>query len=121
MAALAMGKDVNRHKVLAFVIGAFFAGIAGSLYAHYTTFIDPSCFTIIESITILLMVVFGGMGSLTGSFVGASILIMLPEVLRFMGMPSAVAAPFRQIVYGVLLIVLMLWRPHGIMGTYRFR
>ena len=84
IATLAVGKDVNRHKIIVFVIGAFFAGIAGSLYAHYITFIDPSSFTVMESITILLMVVFGGMGSLAGSFVGASILVILPELLRFL-------------------------------------
>lgn len=121
IATLAMGKDVNRHKILVFVIGAFFAGIAGSLYAHYITFIDPSSFTVMESITILLMVVFGGMGSLTGSFIGASILVIFPELLRFLGMPSAVAAPLRQMIYGLLLIVLMLKRPQGILGRYRFR
>jgi branched-chain amino acid transport system permease protein len=120
-ATSAVGKDVNRHKVLAFVIGAFFAGIAGSLYAHYITFIDPSSFTIMESITILLMVVFGGMGSIRGSFVGAAILVILPELLRFLGLPSSVAAPLRQMIYGFLLTVLMLKRPQGILGKYRFR
>ena len=121
IATLAMGKDVDRHKVLVFVIGAFFAGIAGSLYAHYITFIDPSSFTIMESITILLMVVFGGMGSLAGSFVGASVLVVFPELLRFVGLPSSIAAPLRQMIYGLLLIVLMLRRPQGILGRYRWR
>ncbi len=121
IATQTMGKDVNRHKVQVFVIGAFFAGIAGSLYAHYITFIDPSSFTVMESITILLMVVFGGMGSLTGSFVGAAVLVIFPEMLRFLGMPSSVAAPLRQMIYGLLLIVLMLRRPQGILGRYRFR
>lgn len=121
IAALAMGKDVDSHKLLVFVIGAFFAGIAGSLYAHYITFIDPSSFTPMESIIILLMVVFGGMGSLAGSFVGASVLVILPEILRFLGMPSSVAAPLRQMIYGLLLVVLMLKRPQGILGRYRFR
>ena len=121
IATLAMGKDVDRHKILVFVIGAFFAGIAGSLYAHYITFIDPSSFTVMESITILLMVVFGGMGSLPGSFVGASILVIFPEALRFLGMPSSVAAPLRQMIYGLLLISLMLKRPQGVLGRYRFR
>jgi len=120
-AALAMGKDVNKHKIMVFVIGAFFAGIAGSLYAHYITFIDPSSFTIMESITILLMVVFGGMGSLPGSFVGAAILVIFPELLRFLGMPSSVAAPLRQMIYGLLLIVLMLKRPQGVLGKYRWK
>lgn len=121
IATLAMGKDVNRHKLLVFAIGAFFAGVAGSLYAHYITFIDPSSFTVMESITILLMVVFGGMGSLAGSFVGAAILVIFPEALRFLGMPSSVAAPLRQMIYGLLLIVLMLKRPEGILGRYRFK
>jgi len=121
IATLAMGKNVDRHKILVFVIGAFFAGIAGSLYAHYITFIDPSSFTVMESITILLMVVFGGMGSLSGAFVGASVLVIFPELLRFLGMPSSVAAPLRQMIYGLLLIILMLKRPQGILGRYRFR
>ena len=121
IATLAMGKDVNRHKILVFVVGAFFAGIAGSLYAHYITFIDPSSFTVMESITILLMVVFGGMGSLRGSFVGAAILIIFPEMLRFLGMPSSIAAPMRQMIYGLLLIGLMLKRPQGILGKYKFK
>lgn len=121
IATLAMGKNVDRHKILVFVIGAFFAGIAGSLYAHYITFIDPSSFTVMESITILLMVVFGGMGSLSGAFVGAAILVIFPELLRFLGMPSSVAAPLRQMIYGLLLILLMLKRPQGILGRYRFR
>ena len=107
-AALAVGKDVNRYKIIVFVIGAFFAGIAGSLYAHYITFIDPSSFTVMESITILLMVVFGGMGSLSGSFVGAAVLVILPEMLSFVGMPSSVAAPLGRMIYGLLLVVLML-------------
>jgi len=121
IATLAMGKDVDRHKLQVFITGAFFAGIAGSLYAHYITFIDPSSFTVMESITILLMVVFGGMGSLAGSFMGASVLVILPELLRFLGLPSAIAAPLRQMIYGLLLVILMLKRPQGLVGEYRFR
>ena len=121
IATLAMGKDVDRHKLQVFITGAFFAGIAGSLYAHYITFIDPSSFTVMESITILLMVVFGGMGSLAGSFIGASVLVILPELLRFLGLPSAIAAPLRQMIYGLLLVILMLKRPQGLVGAYRFR
>jgi branched-chain amino acid transport system permease protein len=121
IATLAMGKDVNKHKLIVFVVGAFFAGIAGSLYAHYITFIDPSSFTVMESIAVLLMVVFGGMGSLKGSFIGASILVIFPELLRFLGMPSGVAAPLRQMIYGLLLIILMIWRPQGLMGRFKFK
>jgi branched-chain amino acid transport system permease protein len=121
IATLAMGKDVNKYKLIVFVVGAFFAGIAGSLYAHYITFIDPSSFTVMESIAVLLMVVFGGMASLGGSFVGASILIIFPEFLRFLGIPSSIAAPTRQMIYGLLLIILMVWRPQGLMGRFKFK
>ncbi|MDP2754635.1 MAG: branched-chain amino acid ABC transporter permease [Nitrospirota bacterium] len=121
IASLSIGTNVNKYKLIVFVIGAFFAGIAGSLYAHYITFIDPSSFTVMESIAVLLMVVFGGMGSIKGSFVGALILVIFPEMLRFLGMPSSVAAPLRQMIYGLLLIVLMIKRPQGIIGEYRFK
>ena len=121
VASLSIGTNINKYKIIVFVIGAFFAGIAGSLYAHYITFIDPSSFTVMESIAVLLMVVFGGMGNIKGSFVGALILVIFPEMLRFLGMPSSVAAPLRQMIYGLLLIVLMLKRPQGIIGAYRFK
>jgi len=121
IAAETLGKNTVKHKLMVFVIGAFFAGIAGSLYAHYITFIDPSSFTVMESITILLMVIFGGMGTISGSVVGAVILVVFPELLRFLGMPSSIAAPMRQMIYGLLLVVLMIKRPQGIMGRYQFK
>lgn len=120
LASLSIGKDINKYKLIVFVIGAFFGGIAGSLYAHYITFIDPSSFTPMESITVLLMVVFGGMGSMKGSFLGALVLVIFPEMLRFLGLPSSFAAPLRQMIYGLLLIILMMKRPQGIVGKYRF-
>jgi branched-chain amino acid transport system permease protein len=121
VASLSIGKNIVKYKLIVFVVGAFFAGIAGSLYAHYITFIDPSSFTAMESIAVLLMVVFGGMGSIRGSFIGALILVIFPEMLRFLGMPSSVAAPLRQMIYGLLLVVLMIRRPQGIIGQYRFK
>lgn len=121
IAAEILGKNTVKYKLFVFVIGAFFAGIAGSLYAHYITFIDPSSFTVMESITILLMVIFGGMGRMSGSIVGTIILVVLPELLRFLGMPSSIAAPMRQMIYGLILVVLMLKRPQGIMGAYQFK
>jgi len=121
VATVAMGKNVNKHKLIVFVVGGFFAGIAGSLYAHYITFIDPSSFTVMESIAVLLMVVFGGMGSLKGSFIGAFVLVIFPELLRFLGMPSSIAAPLRQMIYGLLLIILMIWRPQGLLGRFKFK
>ncbi len=121
ISVMAMGKNVNKYKLIVFVVGAFFAGIAGSLYAHYITFIDPSSFTVMESILVLLMVVFGGMASLRGSFAGAAILVIFPELLRFLGMPSSVAAPLRQMIYGLLLVILMIWRPQGLLGRFKFK
>jgi len=121
IASEALGKHTNKYKLQVFVVGAFFAGIAGSLYAHYITFIDPSSFTVMESITILLMVIFGGIGSIKGSLVGATTLVFFPETLRFLGMPSSVAAPMRQMIYGLLLVVLMIKRPQGLLGKYRLR
>ncbi len=121
IASETLGKYVAKYKLQVFVVGAFFAGIAGSLYAHYITFIDPSSFTVMESITILLMVIFGGMGSIKGSLVGAIMLVMFPEMLRFLGMPSSIAAPMRQMIYGLLLVVFMIKRPQGLLGKYRFR
>jgi branched-chain amino acid transport system permease protein len=121
IASQILGKHTNKYKLQVFVVGAFFAGIAGSLYAHYITFIDPSSFTVIESITILLMVIFGGMASIKGSLVGATALVFFPEILRFLGMPSSIAAPMRQMIYGLILVVFMIKRPQGLLGKYRFR
>jgi len=120
IAAQALGKDITKYKVMATVIGSFFAGIAGSLYAHYITFIDPTTFTLMETILIVSMVILGGSGSVYGSFVGAAVLIILPEPLRFIGLPSSVAAALRQMMYGVILIILMLFRPQGLLGERRF-
>jgi branched-chain amino acid transport system permease protein len=116
VAAMAIGKNIAKFKVLAFVIAAFFAGIAGVLYAHYVTFIDPSSFLIQESFLIFSMVIFGGMGSLGGSILGAAILVILPEALRFLGLPSAVAANLRQMIFGGLIVFIINWRPEGLLG-----
>jgi len=115
-----LGKNTVGYKLQVFVVGAFFAGIAGSLYAHYITFIDPSSFTLLESVTILLMVILGGMASIRGSLLGAVVLVVFPELLRFLGMPSSVAAPVRQMIYGLLLVILMMKRPQGLLGKFRF-
>ncbi len=92
----ASGKNVAVFKVLIFVVGAAMAGVAGVLYAHYISFIDPTSFTVMESILILSMVIIGGAGSPWGPAVGAVALVTLPEALRFVGMPSAVAANVRN-------------------------
>jgi branched-chain amino acid transport system permease protein len=118
--AKALGKNTLRFKVTAFAVSAALAASAGSLYAHYITFIDPTSFTVMESILILSMVIIGGAGSPWGPLVGAAALVVLPEALRFVGFPSAVAANLRQIVYGALLVVMMMVRPRGLVGRYSF-
>lgn len=116
-----LGINTVKYKIIVFMVGAGFAGLAGALYTHYITFIDPSSFTIMESITILLMMIFGGMASISGSIIGAISLVVLPEILRFLGLPSSIAAPLRQMIYGLLLVILMIKRPQGLIGKYRFR
>ncbi len=120
-AALAIGKNIARFKLTAFIIGAFFAGIAGTLYAHYVRYIDPTAFKAQESFLVYSMVIFGGRGSLSGSVLAALILVCLPEALRFLGLPSFYAAQLRQMIYGALVVVIVIYRPHGILGTSRHR
>ena len=119
--ALAAGKNVALYKVSVFAIGSGMAAIAGALYAHYISFIDPTSFTVMESIFIISIVIIGGAGSLWGPVVGAVLLVLLPEVLRFVGMPSSIAANMRQILYGGLLVAFMMWRPQGLVGKYGFQ
>jgi branched-chain amino acid transport system permease protein len=108
-AAGAMGIDVVRFKVLAFMLGSAGGGLAGSLYAHFLTFIMPVNFSFGQSIVILSMVVFGGIGTLRGPIVGAIVLGALPEISR-------PAMEYRTLLYGVLLLLLMRFQPDGILG-----
>ena len=107
------------YKLAIFVIGAMMASIAGSLFASYITFIDPSSFVLMESIFILAIIILGGLANNKGAVLGAVCLILLPEILRFVGFPDDVAAQMRQVTYGVILILLMLYRPQGLVGEYR--
>ena len=110
VAAEALGVDTTRYKVIAFVLGAFFAGVAGGLFAHFLSYLNPSSFTFIKSIEVIAMVVLGGMGSITGSILAATVLTLLPEVLR-------PVKDFRMVIYSLMLIVLMITRPQGLLGT----
>ncbi|MFA6432233.1 MAG: branched-chain amino acid ABC transporter permease [Candidatus Paceibacterota bacterium] len=107
------------YKLAIFVIGAMIASVAGSLFASYITFIDPSSFALMESIFILAIIILGGLANNRGSIIGAVCLILLPEILRFVGFPDDVAAQMRQVTYGVILILLMLYRPQGLVGEYK--
>lgn len=121
IAAQSLGKNVVRYKLLALTLGAAFAGVAGSLYAHYVTFIDPTTFSFIETVLMVAMVVLGGMGSLAGSVLGAVILVLLPEPLRFIKMPTHIMAAMREIIYSVILILMMHFRPDGLLGEGSLR
>lgn len=110
IAAESMGINTTKYKVMAFAIGAFFAGIAGALYSSYFYFLKPDLFGFLKSIDILVIVVLGGMGSLTGSVLAAIVLAVLTTFLQ-----SFTAV--RMIVYAALLVLIMIFRPQGIMGT----
>jgi branched-chain amino acid transport system permease protein len=107
VAAEAMGINTTKYKIIAFVVGAFFAGTAGGLYGHFKLVIDPKGFDFIKSIEIVVMVILGGMGNTVGVILAAILLTLLPEVLRGF-------AQYRMILYSLLLVVLMLTRPQGL-------
>jgi branched-chain amino acid transport system permease protein len=110
IAAQAMGIDVTRHKVLAFVIGAMFAGMAGCLFGHYTMYLHTNSFTFVKSFEIIIMIAIGGLGSIEGAVLGAVLLTVLPEAFR--GFDS-----YRMIIYSLALILIMIYRPQGILGN----
>lgn len=113
IAAEAAGIHTTYYKLLAFVLAAFIAGVAGGLYAHQIGLIDPSKFDFNRSTEILVMVVLGGMGSITGSILSAGVLTILPEALR--GFSN-----YRMLLYSVVLICVMLFRPTGLLGRSEF-
>jgi branched-chain amino acid transport system permease protein len=109
IAAEAMGVNTTRHKVLSFVVSSAMAGVAGGLFAHYLMYLHPNSFTFIKSFEIIIMIVIGGLGSITGSVLGAVLYIVLTEGLREF-------AQYRMVLFSLLLIVIMIVRPKGILG-----
>ena len=116
MATEALGKNVVFYKVAVFIIGCSLAALAGSFFASIISFIDPFTFSLEESIFISCLVIIGGSGNIKGALVGAPLLIAFPEIMRFMHIPSTIAAPVRQIFYGLLIILFMRFRPQGILS-----
>jgi branched-chain amino acid transport system permease protein len=116
-----MGRNVFAFKVLAFAISAAFASAAGFVYATYVTYIDPTSFTLDESIFILSAAIIGGTGNIIGTIVGAIFVIIIPEIIRAIQIPDTIAPNVRQIIYGLLLIILMYYRPKGLLGKYEFK
>lgn len=113
IAAAASGINVTFYKVLTFTVSAFFAGIAGAIYAHYMTAMIPTNFDFMYSSEFLTEVIIGGTGSLTGSIIGATFLSALPELMRKF-------ANYRMLAYSVVLILVMIFKPGGIFGTWEF-
>ncbi len=113
IAAASSGINVTFYKVLTFAISAFFAGIGGAMYAHYMTAMIPTNFNFMYSAEFLTMVIIGGTGSLTGSIIGATFLSALPEAMRQF-------ANYRMLAYSVILVLVMIFKPSGIFGSYEF-
>ena len=113
IAAESCGIKTTYYKVLAFAVSAFFAGVAGALFAGIIGYIEPNDFDFMNSINILMIVVLGGMGSMVGSVVAAAVLTTLPIVMQFM-------ADWMMVFYAAILIIFMLFRPAGIFGNYDF-
>lgn len=121
MAAEGLGKPPFYLFLGAFVISGMVASVAGSLYATYVTYIDPTSFTLDESIFLLVILLVGGTGNLKGPVVGTVFLILLPEALRFLGLPDTIAPNVRQILYGLIIVAFMFLRPRGIAGEFKLR
>jgi branched-chain amino acid transport system permease protein len=120
--AQALGKNTLSFKIRTVAAGSILAGLAGSLWAHYISYISPADFTLNETILVLLCVVLGGRGTLWGPILGAFVVIFFQEILRFLPIPAAFdrfVAPLQGMVYGALLILLMLKRPEGLLPEYK--
>ena len=113
MFAKSLGKRTLLFKVKIVALSAFLASVAGVLYAHFLTYIDPSSFSLMDSVQLLSMVVIGGRRPV-GAAGGTMVLLVIPEALRFLGLPAALAANIRQILYGVLIVVVVAFRPEGL-------
>jgi branched-chain amino acid transport system permease protein len=113
IAAEASGIPTTYYKVMAFTVSAFFAGVAGGLYAHYLSILDASTFGFMKSVEILVMVVLGGLGSMIGSVISAIALTLLPEMLRGF-------SEYRMVIYSLLLVIVMIFKPSGLFGKYDF-
>lgn len=116
VAAAALGKSTWRLKIVVATFAGGVAGLAGVLYAQYLFFVSPDTFTVATSITVITMIVIGGMNSVWSSALGAAVIIMLPEALERLSLPTATAAALQQMIFGALLVAFMFVRPKGIFG-----
>ncbi len=114
-----LGYNTKHFKSIIFVISAVMSGVVGAMFASYIAFIDPSTFQLKEGIFLFTIIIVGGLSSARGSIAGALILISLPEILRFIGLPYETAAQLQQIIYGGLLVLMMVLKPQGLFGKYK--
>lgn len=119
LAAKGLGKNVRVLKLQAFSIACVLLAVGGAIYASYVSFTDPSIASLDQSVLMLCMVIVGGIGNFRGPLVGAFILLAIPEVMRFLDFPLALAAEIRLMAYGLLLVFMMHFRPQGLWGSYR--
>lgn len=127
IAAEAMGINLFKHKIMSFVIGAFFAGIGGGLLGHLIGTIDPNMFKFVLTFNIVLIVVLGGIGSITGTVIAASAVTILMEVLRFIESPISLGfiqipgiPGMRMVIFSLMLMIVILFYPKGLMGRNEF-
>jgi branched-chain amino acid transport system permease protein len=113
------GYKTSKYKLAAFTISSALAAMAGGLFATYAMYISPDSFIVSESILVIAMIILGGLANNKGAILGSILLVTLPELLRFVGLPSSIAADFNQIIYGLILILLMMYRPQGLLDEYK--
>jgi branched-chain amino acid transport system permease protein len=117
---IASGRNPSYYKLTGILISAAISAIAGSLYAVYFSYIDPSSFTLNESILLLSIVLIGGAGNLIGPITGAIFYVLLPEVLNFISFPDSMAANFRMMIYALILILIIRFKPDGFFGEIKY-
>jgi branched-chain amino acid transport system permease protein len=120
-ALLSLGKDVDYYRILVWTISGALAGLAGGLYTATLSYIDPTVFVVLFSFNLLVYIGVGGLASILGSVLGATLLIAFGEALRFGGLPSDISGPVQQALFGLLLVFIMMFRRQGLVGQYEFR
>ncbi|MDD4573058.1 MAG: branched-chain amino acid ABC transporter permease [Sphaerochaeta sp.] len=116
IAAQSMGINITKYKVYAFVLGASVAGIAGSLQAAFSLSVTPGTYTFMVSVMVLCMVVLGGMGNFKAAILGTFIIQLISYFPQLTGLSSVIPPQFKQILFGLILVVMMIWRPQGLLG-----
>ena len=121
LAARGLGKNVRLTKVYAICISCSIAALAGVIYSAFATYIDPSSASLDHSVLMIAMVMIGGIGNIRGPIIGAAVLVLMPELLRYVYASTATAANVRLMAYGVLIALMVHLRPQGLAGEYRFK